>query len=483
MYNLNRIKNYKKRNEKFINFNFSKELFLKKEKFSKSELNKSIKTIPFTSILSLGTVRDLAFRNQEIKEILTLRLKGLLSWKFTSIPKWTNLSFALPWSEDIYFSNYSIDVKKNYKLIGNFFNDLGLKSHEYPIDAVYNSNSMYVSDEIYIRKVGILFTSISQAISLYPNLIKEYFGSVVPMNDNNSAALNFSIFSDGSFIYAPINIKCDVELTTYFRLDNEHLSQFERTLIIGEKNSFLEYFEGCSSKNDAPIKNHAAVVELKALENTELIYTTIQDWSTGNKDEIGGINNLVTKRAICQEKNSKVRWTQVELGSTITCKYPSCILIGENSYGDFYSITLTDNEQQADTGTKIIHKGKGTKSRIISKGITRHFSETCFRSLVNHLNIDSYTYSQCDSLMLTQDGLTLTLPSFKSVNGNFIEHEATICRLSDERLFYFYQRNIPYKKAITLITNGFCSSVANRLPKQLGEDVYVYLEKKFKSIE
>ncbi|MFN3782023.1 MAG: Fe-S cluster assembly protein SufB, partial [Candidatus Kapaibacteriota bacterium] len=337
------------------------------------------------------------------------------------------------------------------------------------VDAVLDSVSVATTFKEKLEELGIIFCSINEAIRNYPELVQKYLGSVVPYTDNFFAALNSAVFSDGSFVYVPKGVRCPMELSTYFRINASETGQFERTLIIADEGSYVSYLEGCT----APIRDenqlHAAVVELIALKDAEIKYSTVQNWYPGDKEGKGGIYNFVTKRGICLGENSKISWTQVETGSAITWKYPSCILKGDNSVGEFYSIAVTNNYQQADTGTKMIHLGKNTKSRIVSKGIAAGFSNNSYRGLVQISKKAelSRNYSQCDSLLLGDKCGAHTFPYIDvHNNSSTVEHEATTSKISDEILFYCNQRGISKEDAIGLIVNGFSREVLNQLPME-----------------
>ena len=320
-----------------------------------------------------------------------------------------------------------------------------------------------------LTKQGIIFCSISEAIQKYPDLVKKYIGSVIPITDHYFATLNSAVFTDGSFVYIPENVKCPMELSTYFRINASETGQFERTLIIADKGSYVSYLEGCTAPMRDENQLHAANVELVALENAEIKYSTVQNWYPGDKDGKGGIYNFVTKRGLCKGKNSKISWTQVETGSAITWKYPSCILQGDNSVGEFYSIAITNNHQKADTGTKMIHIGKNTKSKIISKGISAGFADNTYRGLVDIFPKaeKARNFTQCDSLLMGNKCGAHTIPYIKNRNADSkIEHEATTSKISEDQLYYCQQRGLNSEDAISLIVNGFCKEVLQQLPME-----------------
>ena len=355
------------------------------------------------------------------------------------------------------------------------FDKLGVPLHEQKmltgmaVDAVMDSVSVKTTYKDTLAEKGIIFCSISEAVENYPDLIKQYLGTVVPYTDNYFASLNSAVFSDGSFVYIPKGVRCPMELSTYFRINAINTGQFERTLIVADEDSYVSYLEGCT----APIRDenqlHAAIVEIVILDNAEVKYSTVQNWYPGDKNGNGGIYNFVTKRAICRGDNAKISWTQVETGSAITWKYPSCILKGNNSSGEFFSIAVTNNYQQADTGTKMIHLGKNTKSRIVSKGISAGKSQNSYRGLV-HIAKDTGSarnFSQCDSLLLSSECGAHTFPYMNSQNPSaVIEHEATTSKINEEQLFYCNQRGIPTEDAVALIINGYAKEVLNKLPME-----------------
>ena len=409
------------------------------------------------------------------------RFNSFKKWKELEFPKWTNLSI-----KPIDFNNityYSIPKQKK-KLnslkevdpeILKTFEQLGISLDEQKrltnvaIDAVFDSVSIATTFQEKLAKSGVIFCSISEAIQCYPNLVKKFLGSVVSPSDNFFAALNSAVFTDGSFCYIPQNVDCPLELSTYFRINDKESGQFERTLIIAEKNSSLSYLEGCTAPQFSENQLHAAIVELIAFENARIQYSTVQNWYSGNEKGLGGIYNFVTKRGLCIGKNSKISWTQVETGSAITWKYPSCLLVGENSSGEFSSVALTNNYQQADTGTKMIHLGKKTKSKILSKGISCGFSQNCYRGLVKITSNAFYSrnFSQCDSFLLGSNSTACTYPYLEIRNSTaLVEHEAKISKVSEEQLFYLLQRGISIEKSVSLLISGFCKDVFTKLPME-----------------
>jgi Fe-S cluster assembly protein SufB len=413
------------------------------------------------------------------------RLKSYLKWVKMRSPEWANLNIPpIPYNDICYYSQPKKDKYKtnsdavNATLLETF-SKLGInlqnneKSPGVAIDAVFDSKSVATTYKEKLAKAGVIFCSISDAIQNYPDLIMEYLGFVVPPGDNFFAALNSAVFSDGSFCYVPKNVTCPLELSTYFRINDEHAGQFERTLIVAEKNSTVKYLEGCTATAYSRNQLHAAIVELIAYENAKIEYSTVQNWYSGNNEGLGGIYNFVTKRGLCVGENSQIFWTQVEAGSAITWKYPSCILLGKASLGKFYSIALTNFFQQADTGTKMIHLGEYTKSTIISKGIASGCSKNSYRGLVKIGQKANYArnFSQCDSFIIGASSFSNTYPYFDNFNLTaIIEHEAKISKLSEEQLFYLLQRGISLSKAVNLIITGFCKDVILKLPLEFANE-------------
>ena len=337
------------------------------------------------------------------------------------------------------------------------------------VDAVFDSVSVATTFKDKLNEVGVIFCPISEAIQKHPELVQKYLGSVIPINDHYFATLNSAVFTDGSFVYIPEGVKCPMELSTYFRINASQTGQFERTLIIADKNSYVSYLEGCTAPMRDENQLHAANVELIALEGAEIKYSTVQNWYPGDENGKGGIYNFVTKRGLCKEKNSKISWTQVETGSAITWKYPSCILKGDNSVGEFYSIAITNNHQKADTGTKMIHLGKNTKSKIISKGISAGYADNTYRGLVDIFPKaeNAQNFTQCDSLLMGNKCGAHTIPYIKNRNSDSnIAHEATTSKISEDQLFYCQQRGLNSEEAVSLIVNGFCKEVLQQLPME-----------------
>jgi Fe-S cluster assembly protein SufB len=337
------------------------------------------------------------------------------------------------------------------------------------VDVIFDSVSIATTFKKDLAKVGVIFCSITEAMHEYPELIKKYLGSVVPIADNYYSALNAAVFTDGSFVYIPKGVKCPMDLSTYFRINNGDSGQFERTLIVAEEGAYVSYLEGCTAPMFDTNQLHAAVVELVALDDAEIKYSTVQNWFAGDKDGKGGIYNFVTKRGLCQGKNSKISWTQVETGSAITWKYPSCVLVGENSVGEFYSVALTNNKQQADTGSKMVHIGKNTRSKIVSKGISAGGSQNSYRGLVkiSPKAEGARNYSQCDSMLIGDCSQANTFPYIQVQNNTArVEHEASTSKIGEEQLFYFQQRGIAVEDAVSMIISGFCKEVFNALPME-----------------
>ena len=435
--------------------------------------------------LNKETVKLISQKKKEPEFLLKFRLKAFKKWKQMSEPQWAYLKFPqINYQDIIYYS--APKSQKKLKDLGEVdpellktFDKLGISLNEQKrlanvaIDAVFDSVSIATTFQEELNKYGVIFSSISEAIEEYPELIEKYLGSVVPIGDNYFSALNSAVFTDGSFCYIPQDTICPLDLSTYFRINDPKSGQFERTLIISEKNSQVNYLEGCTAPQYDTNQLHAAVVELIALENASIKYSTVQNWYSGDKFGKGGVYNFVTKRGLCAGLNSKISWTQVETGSSITWKYPSCLLVGDNSTGEFYSVALTNNYQQADTGTKMIHIGKKTRSRIISKGISAGKSKNSYRGLVNVTNkaIGARNYSQCDSLLIGNLSNANTFPFISVQNSTTkIEHEASTSKIGEEQIFYFLQRGIEVEKAIELIISGFCREIFTELPLEFAAE-------------
>lgn len=429
-----------------------------------------IKTKTFYKGISSKIIKKISKIKKEPKWMEKIRLKAYYYWKKKKYPKWSNLKYKKPNFNDIsYFSG--IKDKKNKKIKKTINKlDLPIKKKKVSIDFVFDSISIKTTYNKILKKYGIIFCPISEAIIKYSSLVKKYFGSVVSYKDNYYSSLNTAVFSDGSFCYIPKNVKCPIDLSTYFRINNGKIGQFERTLIIVEEGGEVSYLEGCT----APIRQnnqlHAAIVELVALKNANIKYSTVQNWYPGNNKGIGGIYNFVTKRGLCYE-NSKISWIQVETGSSLTWKYPSCILLGNNSIGEFRSISLSKNYQQIDTGSKMIHIGKNTKSLIISKGISTDYSKNTYRGLVkiNKKASNSKNYTQCDSLLIGKNSSSYTYPTIITKNKKSkIEHESTISKIEEDQIFYCNQRGLSTEKAMSIIVNGFSLNIIKELPLEFG---------------
>jgi len=439
----------------------------------------------FPSGLDENIIHLISEKKDEPEFMLNFRLKAYKKWKQMKNPDWANLKINNINYQDIIY--YSIPKKKKSlnsleevdPEILKTFEKLGISLSEQKklsnvaIDAVFDSVSIATTYKEKLAKSGVIFCSISEAIKNYPNLVKKFLGTVVSSGDNFFAGLNSAVFSDGSFCYIPQNTICPLELSTYFRINDKDSGQFERTLIIAEKNSSVNYLEGCTAPQFSENQLHAAIVELVAFENAKIKYSTVQNWYSGNENGVGGIYNFVTKRGLCIGKNSNISWTQVETGSSITWKYPSCILMGNESSGEFYSVALTNNYQQADTGTKMIHLGEKTKSKIISKGISCGFSKNSYRGLVKISSNALYSrnFSQCDSFLVGNCSQASTYPYLDIWNStSIIEHEAKISKVSEEQLFYLMQRGIKVEQAISLLISGFCKEVFTMLPMEFATE-------------
>ena len=435
--------------------------------------------------LNEQTIKLISQKKKEPPFLLKFRLKAYKKWKQMEEPNWAYLKLPeIDYQDIIYYS--APKYKKKLKDLSEVdpelletFEKLGISLNEQKrlanvaIDAVFDSVSIATTFQQELSKYGIIFASISEAVNDYSDLIEKYLGSVVSIGDNYFAALNSSVFTDGSFCYIPKNTICPLDLSTYFRINDEKSGQFERTLIIAEKNSQVNYLEGCTAPQYDTNQLHAAVVELIAAENANIKYSTVQNWYSGNEYGKGGVYNFVTKRGLCTGNKAKISWTQVETGSSITWKYPSCLLVGNNTHGEFYSVALTNNYQQADTGTKMTHIGKQTSSRIISKGISAGKSKNSYRGLVSVASkaIGARNYSQCDSLLIGNLSNANTLPFISVQNSTSkIEHEASTSKIGEEQIFYFLQRGISLEKAIELMISGFCQDIFTELPLEFAAE-------------
>lgn len=435
--------------------------------------------------LNEETIRLISRKKKEPEFLLKFRLKAFKKWKQMSEPQWAYLKFPQIDYQDIIYYSAPKSKKKLNDLsevdpeLLKTFEKLGISLNEQKrlanvaVDIVFDSVSIGTTFKEELSKSGVIFTSISEAVHDYPALVEKYLGSVVPIGDNYFSALNASVFTDGSFCYIPKDTICPLDLSTYFRINDEKSGQFERTLIVAEKNSQVNYLEGCTAPQYDTNQLHAAVVELIALENANIKYSTVQNWYSGDRYGNGGVYNFVTKRGLCAGAKSKISWTQVETGSSITWKYPSCVLVGNDSQGEFYSVALTNNYQQADTGTKMIHIGKNTRSRIISKGISAGKSKNSYRGLVNVMNkaLGARNYSQCDSLLIGNLSNANTFPFISVQNSTSkIEHEASTSKIGEEQIFYFLQRGICLEKAVELMISGFCREIFTELPLEFAAE-------------
>jgi Fe-S cluster assembly protein SufB len=435
--------------------------------------------------LNKETIYLISKKKKEPDFLLKFRLKAYKKWREMSEPEWAHLKFPqINYQDIIYYS--APKVKQKLKDLNEVdpellktFEKLGISLTEQKrlanvaVDAVFDSVSIATTFKEELSEYGIIFSSISEAVNEYGDLIEKYLGSVVPIGDNYFSALNSAVFTDGSFCYIPKDVICPLDLSTYFRINDENSGQFERTLIVSEPNSQVNYLEGCTAPQYDTNQLHAAIVELVALENATIKYSTVQNWYAGNEYGSGGIYNFVTKRGLCAGSNSKISWTQVETGSSITWKYPSCLLVGDNSQGEFYSVALTNNYQQADTGTKMIHIGKNSKSRIISKGISAGKSKNSYRGLVtiNNKALGARNYSQCDSLLIGNLSNANTFPVISVQNSTTkIEHEASTSKIGEEQIFYFLQRGICLEEAVELMISGFCREVFTELPLEFAAE-------------
>nr|BBK20609.1 sufB protein [Cryptomonas sp. SAG 977-2f] len=441
----------------------------------------NIETEDFPKGLNLKIVTLISEKKHEPDFMLQFRIRAYNYWIKMVSPEWACIQYTkINYQNILYYS--APKIKQNTtnldevdKEILSTFEKLGIPLTEQKrltnvaVDAIFDSVSIGTTFREELAKVGVIFCPISEALQHYPDLVKKYIGTVVPIGDNYFAALNSAVFSEGSFCYIPKHVTCPLDLSTYFRINNEESGQFERTLIVADTNSKVSYLEGCTAPKFDRNQLHAAVVELVALENAEIKYSTVQNWYAGDSRGVGGIYNFVTKRGLCAGKDSKIFWTQVETGSSITWKYPSCILLGDNSIGEFYSVALTNNYQQADTGTKMIHVGKSTRSRIVSKGISAGNSKNTYRGQVKISPKASHSvnYSQCDSMLIGVKSQANTFPYIQVNNSTSkIEHEASTSKIEEEQLFYFLQRGIDVETAVSVLVSGFCKEVFNELPME-----------------
>ncbi|CAL1130441.1 unnamed protein product [Cladocopium goreaui] len=447
--------------------------------------------------LPKGLNEDIVRKIWEIKEepdwMLEYRLNAFRKWQQMRMPEWAHLEMEEIDFQDIVYYSRPKSRKKKQSLdevdpeLLNTFEKLGIPLTEQKrlanvaVDAVFDSESIGTTFQKELEEAGVIFCSINEAIKEHPELVKKYLGSVVPTADNYFAALNSAVFSDGSFCYIPKGTTCPMEISTYFRINNKESGQFERTLLIADEDSYVSYLEGCTAPMFDSKQLHAAVVELHAAKGAEIKYSTVQNWYAGDKDGKGGILNLVTKRGVCEGDKSKISWTQVETGSAVTWKYPSCVLKGNGSIGEFYSVALTNNYQQADTGTKMVHLGKNTRSKIISKGISAGHSKNAYRGLVAFRGNASAgrNFSQCDSLLIGNKGEASTFPYIEAADGNNqVEHEATTSRVSEEQLLYLTSRGLAPEEAVSLVINGFCQDVFDQLPMEFASEAQKLLSLK-----
>lgn len=431
--------------------------------------------------LNEDTIRLISTKKNEPKWLLDFRLKAYQQWLKMEEPKWSNVKYQ---KIDFQAISYYSAPKTKKKLASmdevdpellRTFEKLGVPMHEraalagVAVDVIFDSVSVATTYKKKLAEVGIIFGSISEAVHTHPELVKQYLGTVVPIGDNYYAALNSAVFTDGSFCFIPKGVKCPMDLSTYFRINTQDSGQFERTLIIAEEGATVSYLEGCTAPKFDTNQLHAAVVELIALDNADIKYSTVQNWYAGDENGVGGIYNFVTKRGLAKGKNSRISWTQVETGSAITWKYPSCVLQGDNSVGEFYSVAVTNNYQQADTGTKMIHIGKNTRSTIVSKGISAGHSSNSYRGLVRvaPTATGARNFSQCDSLLIGNQCSANTFPYIDVRNNSAkVEHEASTSKIGENQLFYFAQRGIGNEEAVSMIINGFCKDVFQQLPME-----------------
>lgn len=442
--------------------------------------------------LNEDVIRLISAKKNEPEFLLQWRLQAYQYWKTLTPPAWAHVQFPpIDFQNIIYYSAPKSlkDAPKSLDEVDpallETYKKLGIPLHEHAklagvaVDAVFDSVSVATTFKEKLAQAGVIFCPLSEAVQTYPELVKKYLGSVVPYRDNFYAALNSAVFSDGSFVYIPKGVRCPMELSTYFRINAAKTGQFERTLIIADEQSYVSYLEGCTAPMRDENQLHAAVVELVALDNAQIKYSTVQNWYPGDKDGRGGIYNFVTKRGACRGVNAKISWTQIETGSAITWKYPSVILQGDNSVGEFYSVALTNHRQQADTGTKMIHIGKNTRSTIISKGIAAGHGQNAYRGLVRVLPTaeNARNYTQCDSLLLGDQCAAHTFPYIEVKNNTAkIEHEAATSKIGEDQLFYCAQRGIKEEDAVSMIVNGFCKQVFKELPLEFAVEAQKLME-------
>ncbi|MEQ1742469.1 MAG: Fe-S cluster assembly protein SufB [Candidatus Nitrotoga sp.] len=440
--------------------------------------------------LNEDTIRMISAKKKEPEWLLEFRLKSYEAWLKMEEPAWPNVHYP---KIDFQAISYYAAPKQKPKLksmdevdpeLLRTFEKLGVPLHErmalagVAVDVIFDSVSVATTYKDKLAEVGIIFCSMSEAVLDHPELVKKYIGTVIPPSDNFYAALNSAVFTDGSFCYIPKGVKCPMDLSTYFRINTEESGQFERTMIIAEEGSSVSYLEGCTAPAFSSNQLHAAVVELVALDNADIKYSTVQNWYAGDENGVGGIYNFVTKRGLAKGVNSRISWTQVETGSAITWKYPSCVLLGDNSVGEFYSVAVTNHYQQADTGTKMIHIGKNTRSTIVSKGISAGHSNNSYRGLVKIAPsaTGARNYSQCDSMLVGHQSGAHTFPYIQVANNNSqVEHEASTSKIGEDQLFYFAQRGINAEAAVSMIINGFCKDVFQQLPMEFAVEATALL--------
>ena len=468
-----------------------------KDKILDEKLNQDYKAGFVTNVesdtlppgLDENTVKQISKIKKEPKWLLEFRLKAYQRWKAIKEPSWAKLNikpinyqgisyYSAPKKPLASYDDVDPEIKKDFERLGIPLGERAALAGV-AVDAVFDSISVATTFKDELAKKGIIFCSFSDAVQKHPDIVKKYLGSVIPISDHSFAALNSAVFTDGSFVYVPPGVRCPMELSTYFRINEANTGQFERTLIIADKGSYVSYLEGCTAPMRDENQLHAANVELIAEDDAEIKYSTIQNWYPGDKDGKGGIYNFVTKRGKCKGRNSKITWTQFETGSAITWKYPSCLLMGDNSVGEFYSVAITNNHQQADTGTKMIHLGKNTRSTIISKGISAGHSSNTYRGLVqiSKRAENSKNYTQCDSLMFGNKCSAKTIPYINNKNkSSRCNHEATTSKLDEEQLFYVRSRGIGQENATNLIVSGFCKEVFQNLPMEFAVEANKLLE-------
>ena len=432
--------------------------------------------------LNEDIIRFISAKKEEPDWLLEWRLKAYRHWLTMEEPDWAKVGYDKIDYQDLHYyaapknidrpkslDEVDPELLKTYEKLGIPLKEQELLSGVVAVDAVFDSVSVATTYKAKLTEMGVIFCSISEAVREYPELVEKYIGSVVPYSDNYFATLNSAVFTDGSFVYIPKGLRCPMELSTYFRINAENTGQFERTLIIADEGAYVSYLEGCTAPQRDENQLHAAVVELVALDNAEIKYSTVQNWYPGDENGKGGIYNFVTKRGACRGENSKISWTQVETGSAVTWKYPSCILQGDNSIGEFYSVAITNNAQQADTGTKMIHLGKNTRSTVISKGISAGRADNTYRGLVKIMPKaeGARNFTQCDSLLIGNKCGAHTVPYIESRNPSArVEHEATTSKISEDQMFYCMQRGLSSEAAVSLIVNGFCKEVMKELPME-----------------